>query len=311
MIARGGRSDVGEVEGGDRGRVVHDGDLRDAAAFDRAGEDRSGGAARGPHRADVAVDEDRDRGAGVAVEDLGHLLGADDFAGGEAGGDRGRVGDDFDAGVEDFEEVVEAALAGRGEEGFHDCALERHVGNGCAPATLLLNDAPPGAAGELAGGLRGAVEDRGDAVEGHAEEVVEDEGDPLGRVQGVEDHLEGEADGVGHDRLGLRVGGGGLAGEGRGVVVAVELVLAAGAARAQEVEADAGGDRGEPAAEVLDLGGVGAREAHPGLLDGVVGLARAAEHAERDRAQVAAVLLETLHQDIVAHGSSVKVGQLY
>nr|BFF26301.1 hypothetical protein GCM10025732_42660 [Glycomyces mayteni] len=123
--------------------------------------------------------------------------------------------------------------------------------------------------------------------------------------------MQRKADRVGHDRLGLRVGGGHVAGEGGRVVVAVELVLAAGATRAQEVEADAGGDGGEPAAEVLDLGGVGAREAHPGLLDGVVGFAGAAEHAEGDRAQVVAVLLESLHQEIVAHRSSVKVGQLY
>ena len=45
----------------------------------------------------------------------------------------------------------------------------------------------------------------GDLVEGHVEHVVEHVGQPLGRREGVEHDQEGQADGVGEDRLVGRV----------------------------------------------------------------------------------------------------------
>ncbi|HEU4614096.1 MAG TPA: hypothetical protein VFS15_18505 [Kofleriaceae bacterium] len=66
------------------------------------------------------------------------------------------------------------------------------------------------------------------------------------------------------------------------------------ALRAQHVEAHACDDRGQPAAQVLDLVRVGARRLEPRLLHGILGLAGRTEHALRDRAQVAAVLVKSL-----------------
>ena len=75
---------------------------------------------------------------------------------------------------------------------------------------------------------------------------------------------------------------------------APHVVLAPCAARAQHVEAHAGDDGRQPAAEVGDRVRVGAAQAQPRLLHGVVGLAQRAEHPVGDRAQVRAVLLELL-----------------
>ena len=57
----------------------------------------------------------------------------------------------------------------------------------------------------------------------------------------------------------------------------------------------------QPAAQVVDLAGVGAAaaEPQPGSLDGVVGLAERAEHPVGHRPQVGAVGLEPLGQPVV------------
>src|SRR5262249_23676352 len=73
----------------------------------------------------------------------------------------------------------------------------------------------------------------------------------------------------------------------------------------QHVEAHPRDDRGQPAAQVLDRAGVGARELEPRLLHGVVGLGRRAEHAVRDQPQMAAVLLEGGGE--LAHGFVLSV----
>ena len=78
--------------------------------------------------------------------------------------------------------------------------------------------------------------------------------------------------------------------------VRAERVLAPRLARAQHVEAHPRDDRRQPAAEVLDVAGVGAAEPDPRLLHGVVGLGARAEHPVRDRPQVGPVRLELLGQ---------------
>src|SRR5438034_8203547 len=66
--------------------------------------------------------------------------------------------------------------------------------------TLSLHDAlpishpPAGAAGELARRGRRAADDRGDLVERHVEHVVQDEREPLGRAERVEDDQQRQAD---------------------------------------------------------------------------------------------------------------------
>jgi hypothetical protein len=69
-------------------------------------------------------------------------------------------------------------------------------------------------------------------------------------------------------------------------------------ARAQHVEAEAGDDRREPSAEVVDRVGIDAAEPQPRFLHGVVGLAERAEHPIGDGAQPVAVLLEPPGQPI-------------
>ena len=89
---------------------------------------------------------------------------------------------------------------------------------------------------------------------------------------------------VAHDRLGH---------------VHFQRLLPSRVARAQHVERDPRDHRREPAAEVLDPRRVGAAEAQPGLLHGVVGLAHGAEHAVGHGSQVRPVGLEPLRHPVV------------
>ena len=69
--------------------------------------------------------------------------------------------------------------------------------------------------------------------------------------------------------------------------------------RSQHVQRHPGDDRREPAAEVLDLVGIGAGGPQPGVLDRVVGLGQRTEHPVGDGAQPGAVFLETLGQPLL------------
>ena len=120
--------------------------------------------------------------------------------------------------------------------------------------------------------------DLGDRVEGHAEHVVQDERHPLGRRQGFQHDVQGDPHVVGDHRLALGVPGTGTTGareDDDGVRdVGVEERLGAQRARPQHVQGDPGHDGGQPAAEVLDVAGVGAVEAKPRLLHRVLGFAQ-------------------------------------
>jgi hypothetical protein len=107
----------------------------------------------------------------------------------------------------------------------------------------------------------------------------------------IEHDEESETDRVGEHGL--------LLGIGRGDVFRSRLgdfrvqgFFAARAARAKHVKADAGDDGGQPSAKIFDRVGIGAPEAQPGFLDGVVGLAERTQYAVRDRTQVPAILFE-------------------
>jgi len=83
-----------------------------------------------------------------------------------------------------------------------------------------------------------------------------------------------------------------------------ERLFALRFARPQHVEADARDDRGQPAAQVVDAGGIRAAEPQPRFLHGIVHLGRRAEHPVGHGAQVGAVLFESLGQIItLAHRS--------
>jgi hypothetical protein len=202
------------------------------------------------------------------------------------------VGPQHHVGVEDGDQPLEVAVAGRGEERVDHLALPGHVGLGRRRRTA---DPAPAAAGQLAGGGRGAVDHRADLVERHREHVVQHERQPLGRRQRVEHHEQGEADRVGEQCLLLRVGVA-LAADDRVRHVHLEWLLAPRLAGAQNVQAHPGDHGRQPAGEVLHLGGVGPVEPQPRLLDRVIGLAERPEHPVRHRAQPRPVLLEPLGQ---------------
>ncbi len=101
---------------------------------------------------------------------------------------------------------------------------------------------------------------------GQAEGVVEHEGDPLGRRQRLEDYLEDEADRISQERflfgIEARSAGGSPAGH---------RTFASRLSGAEHIQADAGDDCRQPAAQVLDLARPGAAHPQPGLLNGVLG----------------------------------------
>ena len=205
-----------------------------------------------------------------------------------------------DVGVEDGQQAVEVALARGGQERVDDgpLAVEVDVRNGRAL------DASTGPARELSGRRRRPADDGRDVVERQREHVVEDEGDAFGGRQGVEDDEQGEPDRIAEQRLLLGIEAV-LRAHDRIREMRLQRRLAPRPARSQHVEADATDDRRQPGAQVLDLGRVGAAQADPGFLDGVVGLAHGAEHPEGDAAQVGAVGLEALGEPVlVGHRSA-------
>ena len=113
------------------------------------------------------------------------------------------VGAEDDVGVEEGEQRVEVAVSGCGEEGINECGLAEPV---CLLGRVLLLHACAGAACELAGRWRAAVDDWGDLVEGDREDVVQDEGDSLGRCERVEYDQQREPDRVGKECLVFGVG---------------------------------------------------------------------------------------------------------
>ena len=127
---------------------------------------------------------------------------------------------------------------------------------------------------------------------------MQHEREPLRRRQRLEHDEQRQADGIGQQRLVLgidpvhpvdkRIG------EPSG-----ERLLPPGLARAQHVQAHPTDNGRQPGAEVLDATGVGAAEAKPGFLDGVVGLAQRAEHPVRHRAQLRPGGLESLCQPVL------------
>ena len=104
-------------------------------------------------------------------------------------------------GVEDRDEPLEVTVARGRDEGVDDASLSFHVGVGSGVSRL---NAAACAARELASRIRGALDDGRDLLEGHAEDVVQHEGDAFGRRERLEHHQQREADGVGQQRSVLR-----------------------------------------------------------------------------------------------------------
>jgi hypothetical protein len=110
------------------------------------------------------------------------------------------VGADHHLGVEDGEQRREIAFAQRGQIGFDHLPLAREVWLARRAA-----HAATGTAGELASGSLALAEDGRDGVERHAEHLVQHERQALGWGERLEHDQQREPDGVGHDRLVLRI----------------------------------------------------------------------------------------------------------
>ncbi len=296
------RGDLGEVQPAEPIRVREDVDRDDPRSPDRQGDDRERVSVRLPRdAAGGPVDEDARRRGGELAE--GQRLPRDGLGavdqGPEARTRVAAVGPQDDVWVEDREEALEVALTRGSQERVHDgpLAIQVDVRHG---RTL---DAATGPARELPRRRRCPTDDRPDLVERHREHVVQDEGDAFGRRQRVQDDEQGEPDRVAQQRLLLGIEAG-LGAHDRVRDVGLEGRLAARPARSQHVQADPSDDRRQPRPQVVDVGRVGAAQADPGFLDGVVRLGHGAEHPEGDAAQVRAVVLEPFGEPIlVVHRS--------
>ena len=163
------------------GGVGEDLDLGDGVADDVEGEDRSGPPARRPHRARGAVDDSwpgphrpprQGHGHGPGATHLGRQQGRSPVAVGGSRFNRSAIGPQDSVRVEQVDERLEVPPAGGGQEGLDDLMLAAPISEGLLVVAL---DAPPGPAGQLAGGGRRAIDDRRDVLEWHREHVVEHE----------------------------------------------------------------------------------------------------------------------------------------
>jgi hypothetical protein len=193
--------------------------------------------------------------------------------------------------VEDTNESLEVASLGRPEERLHGLSLAHRIDVACRCAVL---DPAAGPAGQLAGRVGRAVQDSSDLVEGHGEDVVEHEGHAFGRPERLEHDQQGGAHGLGEERPVLDVTTAGHISRQRGPCV----VLRAGLAPAQPVQANPCRHRGQPAAQVVDGTRIRPAEPEPGLLHRVLGLGPGAQHPVGDRLQARPVLLELRGQPV-------------
>ena len=156
---------------------------------------------------------------------------------------------------------------------------------------------------------RRSTNDRSDLFEWYVKDVVQHEGDPFGGRQGVEDNEQCEPDGIAQYGFLLRIDTLHRTHD-RIRDVGLQRHFAARLARSQHVETDPPDDRRQPGPQVVNSARVGAAEADPGLLDGVVRIGQGAEHAIGDAAQVGAVCLEALGQPgVLIHVSRPFVGR--
>ena len=171
-------------------------------------------------------------------------------------------------------------------------------------------DPPAGSACQLARRDRGSFDHRGDLLERDREHVVEHERQSFGRLERFEDDEQRQAHRIGHLGVPGRIVGGHGFSRRRGRTrdrrhdrlgqPGPRVLLAAGPAGAEHVEADAADDDRQPAPKIARASRVVAVEPDPALLDGVLGLRQRAEHPVGDRAEMRPLPLEFLGQPFPA-----------
>ena len=167
-----------------------------------------------------------------------------------------------------------------------------------ASGTVRLGaHAPACPAGELARRLRGALDDRRDLVEGHGEDVVQHEREPLRRRQRVQHREQRQADRIGQQRLVLGIDPVHPVDD-RIREPSGERLLPPRFAGAEHVQRDPSDDGRQPGVEVLEPACVGAVKPEPRLLHRVVRLAQRAEHPIGHRAETGSAFLESFCQPL-------------
>jgi hypothetical protein len=194
------------------------------------------------------------------------------------------------AGGEHRQQAGEVTVRRGGDELVGDLAV---LGGGDveAGAPVTGGDLLPGPGGELPARRGGAADRLRNGVERHAEDVVQDEDDPLGWGEPLQHHQQGQMHAlVERDPVG-GIGQGGLSRRGGGLDDAgVVGPLPAGPGRLDLVQAQAAGHHDQPAALICDLTRGGVQHAGKRVLHDVLGGADVPEHPERQINQVGAVL---------------------
>jgi hypothetical protein len=159
-------------------------DRDDPPIADRAAGHPAGPPTRRPDRAGRAVHQRRMRCSGASRRPGRHPRGPTGLPG-RPYAHGGVVGPHYDVRVEQRQQRVEVAAAGRGEEGIDDLSLMGEVQLRIVGPVL---DPTPGTTRQLSCRVRGSPHDLADLVEGDGEDVVQHEGDALGGRQKVEHH---------------------------------------------------------------------------------------------------------------------------
>jgi hypothetical protein len=107
-------------------------------------------------------------------------------------------------GVQNGYDSLEVAVPRGGEEGVDNGPLPGEVYIRCGgPVTHPVT----GTAGQLPRRGGSALNQRGNLLERHGEEIVQHEREPLVRRQGTDHHLQRKPHGIRHQGLSFRVGG--------------------------------------------------------------------------------------------------------
>jgi hypothetical protein len=271
----------------------------------------SPGEGAGVDRIDAAIEDDRDCGIAVDVDDveadaveIDPLRRRDAMDAGEEVQDLGpaderapcrrhlaaAVADQDDVVGQHFGERVGVAVSQRGGKALDDLALPAPIAGSGAGVRAPVAEPCLGAVDQLPGIFGRRLQHPADFARVVLEHFAQQKGGPFLRRQRLEEHHErqrhrfGEHCGV----LGSRT----LVGEDGLRQPRADVLLARGAGGFQPVETQARDNRGQKRFGRTHVRSIGRRVAQPRVLHGVLGFAGAAEHAVGDTEQLRAIAFE-------------------
>jgi hypothetical protein len=194
-------------------------------------------------------------------------------------------------GGEHLQQSAEVAVRACGDELLGDQAM---LGSGDVEAGTASGggDLLPGPPGKLPAGRSGPVNNLGDGVEEHLEDVVHDEGDPLGRLSCC--NTASKASRTPSANATRSAGSAALnsASVASNSISPETGVLSAGPRGSDLIQAQTAGHHDQPSPLILDPAGIGAHQTHERVLDDVFGGTDVPEHLEREVNQVRPVIPE-------------------